>query len=136
MALFAQWQHEKFFRIFQDLYQPVFFGNFKKVLSGVVVPKKEMPWSFMIDDDRSYMSLHEEFNFIKVETYSRLIPLSAFSFQAHAYLYKAFYLAGLFKAIFNKIEKDHVTAVEAAKAIQIDSTGLEFDHWFSDNRRH
>ena len=115
----------------QDLYQPVFFGNFKKVLSGVVVPKKEMPWSFMIDDDRSYMALHEEFNFIKVETYSWLMPLSAESFQAHAYLYKAFYLAGLFKAIFDKIEKDHVTAVEAAKVIQIDSTNLEFDHWFS-----
>ena len=115
----------------QDLYQPVFFGNFKKVLSGVVVPKKEMPWSFMIDDDRSYMALHEEFNFIKVETYSWLMPLSARSFQAHAYLYKAFYLAGLFKAIFDKIEKDHVTAVEAAKVIQIDSTNLEFDHWFS-----
>ena len=114
----------------QKAYQPIFFGNYKKVLSGVVVPQEEMPWSFLIDDDRSYMALHEEFNLIKVETYNKLIPLSAFSFQAHAYLYKPFYLAGLFKAIFDKIEKDHVTAVEAAKVVQIDSVEEEFDRRF------
>jgi hypothetical protein len=114
----------------QNAYQPIFFGNYKKVLSGVVVPQEEMSWSFLIDDDRSYMALHEEFNLIKVETYNKLVPLSPFSFQAHAYLYKAFYLAGLFKAIFDKIEKDHVTAVEAAKVVQIDSVEEEFDRRF------
>jgi len=70
----------------QNAYQPIFFGNYKKVLSGVVVPQEEMSWSFLIDDDRSYMALHEEFNLIKVETYNKLVPLSPFSFQAHAYL--------------------------------------------------
>ena len=114
----------------QNAYQPIFFGNYKKVLSGVVVPQEEMPWSFLVDDDRSYMALHEEFNLIKVETYNRLAPLSPFNFQAHAYLYKAFYLTGLFKAIFDKIEKDHVTAVEAAKVVQIDSVEEEFDRRF------
>ena len=108
-------------------FQPIFSGNYKKVLSGVVVPPEEMPWSFLIDDDRSYMALHEEYNYIRVETGLSLSPLSADSFKDHAYLYKAFYMAGLFKAIFERIEAEHVTAVEAAKFIQIDSSGQPFD---------
>ena len=111
-------------------YQPVFFGNYKKVLSGVVVPPEEMPWTFLIDDDRSYMAIKEEYNYIRVETGGWLRPLSTNSFQEHAYLYKAFYLAGLFKAIFDRIETEHVTAVEAAKFIQIDSSGQTFDRLF------
>ena len=114
----------------QQEHQPIFFGNKKKVLSGVVVPPEEMPWSFLIDDDRSYMALHEEYNYIRVETGLSLSPLSAYSFKDHAYFYKAFYMAGLFKAIFDRIEAEHVTAVEAAKYIQIDSTGQAFDRSF------
>ena len=36
-------------------------------------------------------------------------------------------MAGLFKAIFDRIEAEHVNAVEAAKFIQIDSSGQPFD---------
>lgn len=110
--------------------QPVFFGNYKKVLSGLVVPPEELPWTFLIDDNRGYMAIGEEYNYIRVETGGWLRPLSAKSFQEYAYLYKAFYLAGLFKAIFDRIEAEHVTAIEAAKFIQIDSSRQKFNRLF------
>ncbi len=112
-------------------FQPVFFGNYKKVLAGVVVPPEELPWSFLIDDDRSYMALHEEYNLIKVVFYTSLTPLSSDSFRNFTYCFKAFYLAGLFQAIFEMIENDHITAVEAAKTIQVDNANMPFDHYFS-----
>lgn len=115
----------------QQAYQPIFFGNKKKVLSGVVVPPEEMPWTLLIDDDRSYMALNEEYNYIRVEIgCTGLYPISARSFQAHAYFYKAFYLAGLFQSIFDKMEKNGDSAIEAAKFIQIDSVDQSFDCLF------
>ncbi len=114
----------------QREFQPVFFGNKKKVLSGVVVPPAEMPWTFLIDDDRSYMALNEEYNYIRVQIDMGLHPNTATSAQDHQYLYKAFYLAGLLQDIFSKMEKDGMTATEAAKFVQIDSVDQPFDSGF------
>lgn len=114
----------------QDDYQPIFFGNLKKVLTDVVVPKEEMPWTLLIDDDASYMAKNEEYNFVKVECSSFFDILEYDRFYKYAAFFKAFYLAGLFEAIFKRIEQKNCTAVNAAKYLQIDSSKIDFNSKF------
>ncbi len=114
----------------QSKYQPIFFGNRKKVLADVVVPREELPWTLLIDDDRSYMALGEEYNYIRVETGNSLSIVSG-NDQDHRYFFKAFYLAGLLSQIFAKMEESQLTATEAAKYFQITLVKRDFDvHFF------
>ena len=114
----------------RDDYQPCFHGNYKKILADKVVPASQMPWTLLIDDDSSYMAKNEEYNFIKV-AYSYLsCTLTQDDFCSYACIYKAFFLVGLFDAIFKRVEETNCTAVEAAKYIQIDCAKEEFDWHF------
>lgn len=113
----------------QSQYQPIFFGNRKKVLADIVVQREELPWTLLIDDDRSYMALGEEDNYIRVETGISLHIVSG-SDQDHRYFFKAFYLAGLLSQIFAKMKESQLTAAEAAKYFQITSEKQDFDARF------
>ena len=68
-----------------------------------------------------------EYNFVKVECSSFFDILEYDRFYKYAAFFKAFYLAGLFEAIFKRIEQKNCTAVNAAKYLQIDSSKIDFN---------
>lgn len=116
----------------RDDYQPVFFGNRKKIMTNLVSPPLDMPWTLLVDDDRSYMALNEEYNIVVVECYPSMQALKPNSFTHFGYYYKAFFMAGLFQTIFDVIQQKNCTAVEAAKFVQFDSIGrtLIYDFYY------
>lgn len=100
-------------------YQSYYFGQRKKKLEGVVVPKEEVPHTLLIDDDISYMTKGEEYNLIVLKyCYKYLVehPRKDDFMKFHS----AYYLTGLFAEMQEYREKTNCTLVEAAKHLQID----------------
>ena len=110
----------------KDKYQSYFYGNRKKKLSGIVVPEEEISKSLLVDDDNSYMTAGEEYNFIYLKyCYQYLVHQQYDKVQGFFTFHSAYYLAGLFSKIFDYRDEKKCSLTEAAKFVQIDSEGKE-----------
>lgn len=56
----------------RNLYEGPWFGNYKKKLSGCVVPAEDLPNTLMVEDDNSYACKGEERNFVLECDWSRM----------------------------------------------------------------
>jgi hypothetical protein len=112
----------------KGLYQPYRFGNRKKKLAGIVVPEAEINNTILIDDDTSYMCKGEEFNFVNVKTWYTYVDdggvIDFYNFHS------AYYLAALFKDMFEHKKQTGKTLVECAKYAQIDKIGASMNKVF------
>lgn len=97
------------------------FGNYKKVLRDVFCTIDELPYTFLIDDDRSYVARGELQNFLAVRTGCGLhIGHKSPDDGSNHYVFKAFMLAGLLQTIFDLVEETGKTPAEIAKKVQFD----------------
>lgn len=107
-------------------YQSCWFGNLKKQLEDVVVTKEELPYSLLIDDDRSYVFLNEEKNLLYVSSSFSYYPESEHiderDFQA---FHKAYYVCGVLDKIINYAKEKKITLIDAAEYIQATKEGKE-----------
>ncbi len=117
----------------KEKYQSIFYGQRKKKLSGIVVPAEEVPYTLLLDDDCTYMVKGEECNFIGLTyTYQYLRSSSDFStMEEYSIFYKAYYVAGFLSAAFEMSEQKNMTLCEAAKYLQTEAEGKEFNKHFS-----
>jgi hypothetical protein len=113
----------------QEKYQSFFYGQKKKKLGGIVVPEAEMSNSLLIDDDTSYMVKGEEFNFVYVRAISDYLPYGRDN-EAFIHFHKAYYLTGLLSTMFELMDKEGISLMEAAKRVQIDAEGAELSRNF------
>ena len=118
-------------RVESDKYQSCFLGQRKKKLSGIVVHEDELQNTLLIDDDNSYMVKGEEYNFIYVRyCYLYLQDTESIYSDPFHYFHRAYYLAGLFSKMFETMENNKVSLIEAAKYVQIDIEGKELNRDF------
>jgi hypothetical protein len=108
-----------------EKYQPVFYGQCKKKLSDIVVPPEELPYSLLIEDDKSYMTKGEEKNLIKVPSSFGFIPFYERE-RGIRILHKPYYMCGLLDKIRKTAHEKNMTPADAAKYIQVDLEGEEF----------
>lgn len=109
-------------------YQSYFFGQRKKKLSGIVVPENELANTLLIDDDNSYMVKGEEYNFVYLRYCYQYLQETRYGIdEASQYFHRAYYLAGLFSKMFDRMEENNVSLIEAAKYVQIEIEGKELN---------
>jgi hypothetical protein len=113
----------------REKYQSFFYGQKKKKLGGIVVPEEDMPNTLLIDDDTSYMVKGEEYNFISIRDNSDYLQEGRDD-RSFVYFHKALYLAGLFSTLFDLVQEQGMSLMEAAKFVQIDSEGVELSSNF------
>ncbi len=127
---------EKFRHEDRDQYQSCWFGNLKKKLSGVVVSEEDLPYSLLVDDDRSYVGVGEEKNLIYV--------CSSFEYYPHTEdddgfrsFHKAYYTCGLLKKIMAVMEERNLTPNLAAEYVQAELEGevIKSDFWFPGRKK-
>lgn len=112
-------------------YQSCWFGNLKKKLSGVVVSEEDLPYSLLVDDDRSYVGVNEERNLLYVSSEYGYYPEDNYfderSFQA---FHKAYYICGILKKIMAIAEEKNLTPMMAAEYVQATMEGEEIRERF------
>lgn len=119
------------FRGNEEEIESIFEGQRKKKLGGVVVPESEVPNSLLIDDDNTFMTKGEEYNFIGLRYCYQYLQENAYNQSEAFYVFhKAYYLAGLFSKILEVKDEKRVSLVEAAKYVQIDLEGKVLDKKF------
>ena len=98
-------------------YQSFWFGNLKKQLTDIVVSKEELPYSLLIEDDRSYVPTGEEKNLVILPSQFEYFPhrKDDKGFQS---FHKAYYACGLLQKIFNIVEERNLTLALAAEYVQ------------------
>jgi hypothetical protein len=120
----AIWDREK-----KEEFQPVFYGSRKKKLADVVVPKEDLPWALLIEDDKSYMCRGEEKNLVRVLGSSCYLPSCGNQDDILSF-HKAFYLRAMMDRIFERAKQEKTTLAEAAFNLQVVETNLKFDRDF------
>ena len=109
--------------------QGLWRGNYKKKLSGVVVPEKHVANTLMIEDDNSYAVRGEERNFVYgvygggVHSFISNPVLSEHSGQD---FHLPFYFCGMLKRIITYAKKAKVSLAEAAVQVQYADYGYRF----------
>jgi hypothetical protein len=118
-------------------FQSFFYGQKKKKLADIVVPQAEMDHTLLIDDDTSYMTKGEEYNFIELSYTSDYIDPGYGEIGHFIKFHKSYYLAGLLSKIFEVATEKDITLVDAAKFVQIDSEGAELsgDFYYPSKKR-
>lgn len=112
-------------RVFQGLWH----GNYKKKLSGIVVPGDRLPNTLMIEDDNSYAVKGEEKNFVYgvyggcANMFVSNPELSEHSGQD---FHLPFYFCGMLKRIVTYAKKAKVSLAEAAVQVQYADYGFLF----------
>lgn len=115
----------------RDKYQSCWFGNLKKVLKNVVVSEEELPYTLLVDDDRSYVGVNEERNLVYVPSGIQYYPENPGLESGSFYIFhKAFYLCGILKKIMAVAEEKNLTPVMAAEYVQATMEGEEINRDF------
>jgi hypothetical protein len=91
-------------------------GQEKKKLEDVVVDKQELPWTLLIDDDRSFMVKGEEANFLYVRGYFYYYeePINKRLFIT---FHKAYYIRSVLEEIFGIVKKKNITLIKAKEMV-------------------
>ena len=111
------------------VFQGLWHGNYKKKLSGVVVPEKHVANTLMIEDDNSYAAKGEEKNFVYgvyggcANMFVAKPELSEHSGQD---FHLPFYFCGMLKRIVAYAKKAKVSLAEAAVQVQYTDYGFLF----------
>lgn len=117
--------HDEEGRVFQGLWH----GNYKKKLSGIVVPEDRLPNTLMIEDDNSYAAKGEEKNFVYgvyggcANMFVTKPELSEHSGQD---FHLPFYFCSMLKRIVAYAKKANVSLAEAAVQVQYADYGFLF----------
>ncbi len=104
----------------REEFQSVWFGNLKKQLLGTVVSESELPYTLLIEDDKSYCAKNEEKNLILLPSCSTYYPYSSRIDQRDfESFHKAYYLCGLLKKILSVCEEKQLTPMMASEYVQV-----------------
>lgn len=120
---------------YHDQFASVFPWRRRKPLENLVCTRAELPYTLLVDACRGFAAKGELGNYVAVphdpsldvDPYDRdwteEEPEAAPKTEMDGYrdMFKSCYLAGFFRKMFEEMEANRLTAVEAAKKLQIDA---------------
>ncbi len=113
----------------RKLYEGLWFGNYKKKISGCVVPTEDLPNTLMVEDDNSYACKGEERNFV-YGVYGgcaqEFISNPKYGGGRGIDFHLPFYFCGMLNRIVQWSEKSGVSLAEAAVQVQYADYGFDF----------
>ena len=113
----------------RELYEGLWFGNFKKKLAGCVVPPEALPNTLMVEDDNSYACKGEERNFV-YGVYGgcvqQFISDPKYGSGRGIDFHLPFYFCGMLNRIVKWSEKSGLSLAEAAVQVQYADYGFDF----------
>ncbi|MBM7557067.1 hypothetical protein [Halanaerobacter jeridensis] len=110
--------------------QGPFHGNRKKLLSDNIVDKEKIPYTVLIDNDRSYLHQGEEKNFLNVLHSAVGYYQQRFKKDLFYHFHKSYYICGLINSAIKLMKRENLTLADSLWQLQVKDTGEEFNRNF------